>query len=333
MSLRIIIVGFGFMGQTHSGNLLKNPLAEVAGIVDPCSPAERLATIKGNNATVFINGKDVEQIPHYPTLEEALALANADAAIIALPTKLHCSAVVQCLEAGLHVMVEKPFSIDCKECDRMLETARKKTKLLAVGHVVRFMKEYVFLRDTILSGRLGKLQYMTLSRFTGLPTWGNWADPEFFKASGGALFDLVSHDIDFIRFCLGEPESIFVHPLLCNEFNGNQISAVMQYPDVNVGIDGGFITPPAFPFQRGFHAFFEKGTISSPVPGSCREITLDGTIREEDFSDDNPYYTETDNFLKAISSNDISKICTGNDAARTIYCCHTISEQIKKLKA
>lgn len=50
MKQRVLVIGFGFMGQTHAGNLLKNPNAELAGIVDPCDPAERLRTIKGNKA-------------------------------------------------------------------------------------------------------------------------------------------------------------------------------------------------------------------------------------------------------------------------------------------
>ena len=84
MKQRVLVIGFGFMGQTHAGNLLKNPNAELAGIVDPCDPAERLRTIKGNKATVTITPESVAGVPHYHDMDEALRGCGADAAVIAL---------------------------------------------------------------------------------------------------------------------------------------------------------------------------------------------------------------------------------------------------------
>lgn len=92
------------------------------------------------------------------------------------------------------------------------------------------------------------------------------------KASGGALFDLVSHDIDFARYCLGEPDSITPDPVLCREMNGNLIAAVLHYPGNNVFVEGGFVTPSHFPFRRNYTAYFENGTLISDAPGDFREI-------------------------------------------------------------
>ena len=182
MKQRVLVIGFGFMGQTHAGNLLKNPNAELAGIVDPCDPVERLQTIKGNKATVSITPEAAARVPHYRSMEDAFRSCNADAVMIALPTKLHYDSVMQSLERGYHVMVEKPFSIDCAECEKMTRKANEKNRILAVGYVVRHMREYEILRQTVQSNRLGKLKYMSLCRYTGIPAWGNWNDPEFIKA-------------------------------------------------------------------------------------------------------------------------------------------------------
>lgn len=169
MKQRVLVIGFGFMGQTHAGNLLKNPNAELAGIVDPCDPAERLRTIKGNKATVTITPESVAEVPHYHDMDEALHGCGADAAVIALPTKLHYGSVMKALECGCHVMVEKPFSIDCAECESMIRKAAEQKRVLAVGYVVRHMREYEMLRETVKSNRLGRLRYMSLSRYTGIP--------------------------------------------------------------------------------------------------------------------------------------------------------------------
>ncbi len=328
MKLRFLVIGFGFMGQTHAGNLLKNPRAELAGIVDPYSPFERLASIKGNKATVHLAPEDIRDVPHYASMEEAFAESEADAAIIALPTKLHYDAVIRSLERGYHVMVEKPFSIHLEECAEMCALAEKKKKVLAVGYVVRGMKEYQCLRETVRNGRLGKLTFLSMTRITGVPDWGNWNDPEFIQASGGALFDLVSHDLDFARYCLGEPAEIRADPILCREFHGNMVQAVLRYPGWDVRVEGGFVSPPAFPFRRNYTAYFEEGTLLSDAPGDFREITKEG-IRTESFADDNPYYTEADHFITAIQSGDISGICTGEDAFRSIQCCHRIAGQLQ----
>ena len=169
---------------------------------------------------------------------------------------------------------------------------------------------------------------MSLSRYTGIPAWGNWNDPEFIKASGGALFDLVSHDIDFARYCLGEPDSITPDPVLCREMNGNLIAAVLHYPGNNVFVEGGFVTPSHFPFRRNYTAYFENGTLISDAPGDFREIAADGEMRVEDYSHCDPYYTEMDRFLQAIVTGDDAGLCTGEDAMRSICCCHGILSRL-----
>ena len=326
MKTKVIVIGFGFMGQTHAGSLLKVPDAELTAIVDPVDPKERLQTITGNHVTERVSHKEIGATRHFRSLDEALSASCADAAIIALPTKLHHDSVVQCLEAGLHVMVEKPFAISLSECDRMVRTAGETNKLLAVGYVVRWMKEYQFLKQTIDSGRLGKLKYLKLSRITGVPNWGNWNDPEFIRASGGSLFDLVSHDIDFARFCLGEPGQIEAVKNL-GEDQFKMISSVLRFSDADAQVEGGFVTPAGYPFSRTYAAYFENGTLVSSEPGKVTEYRKEET-QEHDFLPDNPYLSEMQDFIRAIETGDASRICTGSDARGTIRCCTRIAEDI-----
>ena len=325
MKTKVIVIGFGFMGQTHAGSLLKIPDAELAAIVDPVDPKERLQTITGNRATERVSSEEIGSIRHFRTLDEALAGVRADAAVIALPTKLHHDSVIQCLKAELHVLVEKPLSISLADCNHMVRTAEEMGKLLAVGYVVRWMKEYQFLKQTIDSARLGKLQYLKMSRITGVPNWGNWNDPEFIRASGGSLFDLVSHDIDFARFCLGEPDRIeSVKNLGASQFK--MISSVLRFRSADAAVEGGFVTPSGYPFSRSFAAYFENGTLVSSEPGKITEYRQDEDPVEHDFLPDNPYYTEVEDFIRAVKTGDASRICTGSDALGTIQCCTQIAK-------
>lgn len=329
MKCRFIVVGFGFMGQTHAGNILKNSRGELAAIVDPFSPVERLASIRGNKATVSLVPEDVKDIPHYTTMEEAFAKVKADAVIVALPTKLHFEYVMAALKAGFHVMVEKPFSISLEECLKMCECAGEMKKLLCVGYVVRYMKEYRILKECVEKKTLGELLFMTMSRITGMPNWGNWKDPEFIKASGGALFDLVSHDVDFARYCLGEPREILPDAIVSRQFNGNMVSALFRCPVADVQIEGGFVSPSTFPFRRNFTAYFENGTLISDAQGDLKTILPEG-ITTEVFGDDDPYYTEVDHFITAVETGDLSGVCTGEDATESIRCCSRIREILEK---
>lgn len=321
--MKIIVVGFGFMGQTHCGNLLNIPGVELAGIVDPVDPAERLRTVKGNLQTVSLKENDIADIPHYTTLSEALDAARPQATVICLPTFLHESGTLEALRHDQHVFVEKPFALTDGECRNMLTLAEQKKRVLAVGYVVRKVPEYAFLRDTVASGRLGALKFLQLRRITGIPNWGNWGDPKTVEAVGGSLFDLVSHDIDFARYILGEPEKISVDRHLCREFNGNYTGASLHYAGCRVALEGGFVTPPGFPFASSYRAFFEKGTLTGDSDGNCREYDEFGNARDISLERSDPYFAEMSSFIQAIRGEG-EVVCCGSDAAGTVACCNEI---------
>lgn len=326
--LKILIVGFGFMGQTHAGNILQDSEAELVGIVNCNPPDERLRVIRGNTDSVSICSDDVAEIPHYTDMTEAFEKAKADACIIALPTKLHFPAVMNALEHRLHVMVEKPFAIREEECRIMVNAAKKAGKILAVGYVMRHSPEALRLREYIQKKTLGELKFMMLKRIAGMPDWGDWGKPEFIRESGGALFDLMSHDVDFVRFALGEPENVSAEPLAGEWFGSNLISVALHYPRCRVLLQGGFVTPSGYPFRKGYDAWFENGTLQSFGSRSCRLIRGSDVLPEKMDEACNSYFEELHGFVKAILDWDMSGICPGEDASKTIALCHKIAEKI-----
>jgi len=329
MKTNVIVLGFGFMGQTHCGNLLKMPDVRVAGIVDPVEPLERLRTVKGNLQTVALDADAVRAIPHFTDPEEALTCVSPHAAVIALPTFLHESGALAALRHGAHVFVEKPFALTEEACRAVLECAQEKNLLTAVGYVVRKSPVYAFLQKIAAEGRLGKLKFLQLRRMTGVPTWGSWSDPATVKAVGGALFDLLSHDIDFARFVLGEPEKITVDPFVGRAFGGDYTSAALHYPQTLVSIEGGFVTPPGFPFFSGYRAFFEEGTLVGDHTGLCREYDRTGQCRTPEMPVCDPYFEEMRCFIDAVSGRG-KVVCGGADAARTVRCCSVIRRQLEE---
>ena len=153
-----------------------------------------------------IDEEVISRLNIYSALDDCLAAEALDACIIAVHTDLHYELATLALNAGVHVFLEKPFSLSVDEGMKMIELAREKNLVLMIGHVVRFMPVYQTLKHWIDSGEYGALKFLSLIRFSGLPVWGQWKEKrKAFGSSGGALFDLLIHDIDFAQWVLGVP--------------------------------------------------------------------------------------------------------------------------------
>jgi predicted dehydrogenase len=208
---KVAILGFGFMGMTHAENILKNSDLELVAIVDknPNAVEEKLLSASGNFAVGAIDQDKLEKVRRYTSIDDCLEFEEADAVHICVHTDLHYEMTRKVLLHGKHVFLEKPFCLDMRQADTLIRLAREKDKILMVGHVVRFMPPYQKLKAYIDKRTFGELKFLSLSRFTGVPAWGEWKDRRVsFGSSGGALFDLLIHDIDYVNYILGKPGSI-----------------------------------------------------------------------------------------------------------------------------
>ncbi len=93
----------------------------------------------------------------YSTYQELLADARVDVAIVCLPHALHCEAAVAALEAGKHVLVEKPMAVDVEQCDTMIDAARRSGRQLTVGHMHHFSPQNRAVKKLLGEGSLGDL--------------------------------------------------------------------------------------------------------------------------------------------------------------------------------
>ena len=135
-------------------------------------------------------------------------LANApdvDAGVVATPNALHAPQSIALLEAGKHVMVEKPMAMTVAECDAMIAASRASGASLMVAHCWRFHDDVRAIRERIASGELGEVV-----KTRGYGVHAGWGPSGWFAqralAGGGALPDMGVHAIDTARFLLGDPE-------------------------------------------------------------------------------------------------------------------------------
>ncbi|HSO88055.1 MAG TPA: Gfo/Idh/MocA family oxidoreductase [Draconibacterium sp.] len=324
---KIAVVGFGFMGLTHTINILKNSELELVGIVDkhPENIRKNLSDQVGNFSTGTLSGDALSKIKIYTGLKDCLEAETLDVCVIAVHTNLHYELTKMALNAGVNVFLEKPFCLEVAEGKELMALATEKNLLLMVGHVVRFMPAYLKLKSWVDSEEFGALKFLSLSRFSGVPAWGQWKEKQQdFGSSGGALFDLIIHDIDFAQWLLDAPVSIESKYLPGKLSRHDYVNAMWKYPSgVNVKIEGGNIFHTSFPFQAGFIAGFEKASVvfSSNNPDIIVTTDTDTTLIPAGDAMEG-YSGELNYFLECLESQSKPEICMPESALKTIEICY-----------
>jgi len=133
------------------------------------------------------------------------ASPEVDAILVTTPNSCHLADVLACINAGKHVLCEKPMAMTSSECRQMVEAARERGVILGVAHVFRFNQSVQRFRDLVAAGRIGKTIFAR-SEFSFL------ADPSHPRkwlydssvAGAGPIFDIGVHCIDTLRFVLGD---------------------------------------------------------------------------------------------------------------------------------
>jgi predicted dehydrogenase/sugar phosphate isomerase/epimerase len=214
--LRIGVLGMGFMGQTHARAAIRAHAASagcmLAAVCDPriAEIASRLGqTATGNlgaaagNASIDLAGVRLAQGPG-----ELFRGDDVDLIIVATPTDTHVDCARAALDAGKHVIVEKPVATTRASIDALRRHAARYPTLACVpAMVMRWWPGWALARGMILEDALGALCEFTLERMGQPPTWSH----EFYTnalRSGGAIVDLHVHDVDFLCWTLGTPQSV-----------------------------------------------------------------------------------------------------------------------------
>ncbi len=140
---------------------------------------------------------------------DLLADENVDAVSVCTPNHLHAEIAIAALDAGKHVLCEKPMGVTLDEMDAMIEAEERSGKQLMIAHNQRFVKEHEVAREWIASGKLGEIfSFRTAFGHPGPEGWSvDGKNSWFFKeeeAVMGAMGDLGVHKADLIRFLLGE---------------------------------------------------------------------------------------------------------------------------------
>ena len=326
---RVVVAGFGFIGRIHVLNILKNNDLQLVAIVD--KDIGRIVNDLHENTGNFSVGElsygDIEHVKTYSDYDLCLKNEDPDAVHICVHTNLHYEFTKKALLKGINVLVEKPFVLNVKEGEELILLSEEKSLLLMVAHVVRFMPPYQKLKKWVDESIFGKLKFLSLFRFSGVPEWGEWKEKQKdFGSSGGALFDLVIHDIDFAYFLTGrEPEGIKESVLPGYLSRHDYLNTVWDYSDsLTVKIEGGNIFHAAFPFMSGFMASFEKESITYSTFRSDKILVADGEKVDEIPTGDmgEGYFNEIAYFYDCLSNRKKPLLCTPASSLESVRLCY-----------
>lgn len=326
---KVVVVGFGFMGMTHAINILKNKRIKLVAIVDKDIDGieSKLTSSSGNFSTGNIDPAMLASINKYQSLESCLESEELDAIHICVHTDLHYDLAKKALLKGLHVFLEKPMTLEITQGEELVRLATNDNVIFMVGHVLRFMSPYQKLKKWIDYETHGALKFLSMFRFSGVPAWGQWKEKQIaYGSSGGALFDLLIHDIDYVNYLFGSPDKIESKYLSGALSDYDYISAFWNYEQlgIKVKLEGGNTFHSTFPFQAGFMANFENASVfyTTLKPDNI-QVANDDEIEEvaaEDGGDG--FYNEIDYFYNCIEKNSKPKKCLPESSLETIKLCY-----------
>ncbi len=261
--LNVGVIGLGFIGRTHAQSWRKTPGARLVAVCDPdpkkfAARSRVVGNIRGAAA-----GLDLKGLAGFTDLGAMLKQARLDAVSVCVPTYLHPEVAIRCLEAGVHVLCEKPMALTSAAGRTMIAAARRTRRRLMIGQCLRFLPEYAAARDLAASGRFGRVLAASFLRLSAPPTWSwkNWiVNPAL---SGDAALDLHIHDADFVQHLFGLPRAVFSRAVRGPFSRFDHIATQYLYPDGKVvTAEGGWIMGREFPFQAGFTLILEKAALA-----------------------------------------------------------------------
>ncbi len=233
-----------------------------------------------------------------------------DAVDICLPTYLHKEVVLSALESGKHVLCEKPMALNSSDCDEMLEAASRSNRIFMVGQVLRFMFPYRYASSFVSTTCHGIVKACTMSRATGYPQWSNWLSRG--EQSGGAILDLLSHDID-------QALKLFGHPTSVSAVAQGEIDTMrgkLHYANgLEVLIEGGWFAPEV-PFSAGFEIAGSEETLSLQK----EKLTLHLPFGEQsvEIPEHDAYLDELTYFIECCRNNVAPELCSPLESAQAV---------------
>ncbi len=337
--VKVGLIGLGFMGKMHFGCHKSSKRSKIVAIadVDQKKLSGDWSSIGGNIADANAKPVDLRGIKRYKKAQDLIDDPDVEMVDITLPTNMHAKWAIAALEAGKHVLCEKPIDRSLKEAEKFVKAAKQAAKneqMAMVAHCIRFWPEYAVVKSIVEKEKYGKVLSASFKRVSPAPTWGwkNWLMNG--KMSGGALLDLHIHDIDYVQYLFGKPKAVYARGFLSKMSTGGVDHVVANYTYGGVKqvmAEGAWGLEPAFPFEMSFLIVCEGATLKLTTADSpMLNIYLPkGKVESPQVPAGDGYSREIDYFLKCIQTGKPPEIVTVQDALNSVKIAEAELKSIK----
>ncbi len=324
--MNVGVVGLGFMGVTHIKAYRHVPGVRVAAL---CNPSGRhldgdFTGVAGNVGTDEPLKLDMRGVKATRNFADLLADQDIQVIDICAPTKAHVELSVAALNAGKHVVCEKPLARTPQGAREVAAAAKTATGFFMPAMCMRFWPEWGWLEAAIQGQRFGKVLSASFRRVAEPPAWG---EKDFLHGaeSGGALFDLHIHDTDFVQFCFGRPRR--VHSRGYQKVSGAVDHVVTQYEvdsGASVQAEGSWAMAKGFGFSMTYCVNFDGATVDYDLARTSGPLRLveEGkppVVVRCDGPD--AYVGELTHFIESIRAGKPPSVVTVDDAVSAVEIC------------
>ena len=260
-------VRWGFLSTANINDKLL-PGAQASPDLDVVAVASRDA----GRAEAYARKRGIERA--YGSYEELLADPEVEAVYISLPNSMHVDWSVRALEAGKHVLCEKPLSRHPQDVERAFDAAEKAGRILMEAFMYRHNPQTKRLVELVADGAIGRLRLVRAAFSFPLDDASNVRlDAEL---EGGGLMDVGCYCVSGARLLAGEPESVYGEQVTASGVD-ELFTGMLRFPDdVLAEIDCGLVLP----VRDELEAIGEEGSIFLDDPWHCRTPVLE--MRRED---------------------------------------------------
>lgn len=311
---RVAVVGVGAMGRNHARVYREMPDVDLVAVVDSDEDlAKHVAKIYATEA--------------YTDLRRMIDQARPEAVSVAVPTQAHFAAAMTLLDAGCHVLVEKPIAASLEEAGELVAQAARSRRILMVGHIERYNPAVVELKRRLEMGQLGRIFGISARRLGPFPAR---------VRDVGVVLDLATHDLDVMRYLTGsEVVRLYaetrrrVHTL-----NEDLFSGMLRFADDTIGVlEINWLTPTKIrelmvTGERGMFradyltqdlAFYENGLVEGTrweAIDVLRGVT-EGVMTRFAFARTEPLRAELDMFVGSVQGR-VARCLDGSDGEKAL---------------
>ena len=270
------------------------PAARESGLVEVVAVASR----DGVRAAAYGQEHGIGRV--HDGYEELLADAEVDAVYVPLPNSLHVEWTRRALEAGKHVLCEKPLTDEPDDAEVLFDLAERQGLVLAEGFMYRHNPQTKRVEELVRDGAIGRLQLVRTS--FGFPVEGAENIRLAADLDGGSLLDLGTYCVSGMRLLAGEPESVFGRQVIGPTGVDDLFTGSLAFPE---GVHGLFDCGLRVPFRATLEAVGTEASLFVDDPWLCRRPGIE--LRREDGVERIPvepadsYRLELDDFARAVA--------------------------------